>query len=550
MVMKSIRARLLLLFSVLVVGVAGFLAVDVGDQIGRLREGQRIGVVVEVAIAGSALVHELQKERGLSAGFIGSKGEKFQAELEQQRAATEARRTALSAALKQRADELPTAFSAKLDQANAAVRQIDERRKEIGALRATGAESFAFFSELIERYLATVAVVSPSLKDAEMMRYFSVYGMFLGAKEYAGRERATVNAALTADKALDPALHRRLIGVLTSQDIYLANFRTLATPGQNAELDKLLASNAAKETLAMRSRVLDKSYEGGFGIAPAQWFATITAKIDAMKLFEDAIAAEIVAHSLALKERAWRGLARSIFSCVFLLLLTMVFSAMLSRVLRAVGLATAAAHRIAAGDLAQMPAVTREDEIGQLEQAVQHIHTQLGVLIEEGRTLEQAARQGHLKVRARVERLGGEYRNIVAGFNATLEAVVVPLDVAANYVERLARGDVPAKIVEDYHGDFNILRNNLNTCIDAVNRLVADANLLSTAAVAGKLATRADASQHHGDFRKIVQGVNDTLDAVIGPLNVAANYVDRISKGDIPPKITDTYNGNFNTLKN
>ena len=44
--------------------------------------------------------------------------------------------------------------------------------------------------------------------------------------------------------------------------------------------------------------------------------------------------------------------------------------------------------------------------------------------------------------------------------------------------------------------------------------------------------------------------MNETLDAVIGPLNVAAEYVDRISKGDIPPKITDSYNGDFNEIKN
>ena len=82
-----------------------------------------------------------------------------------------------------------------------------------------------------------------------------------------------------------------------------------------------------------------------------------------------------------------------------------------------------------------------------------------------------------------------------------------------------------------------------------MNALVADANMLAKAAVEGKLATRADASKHQGDFRKIVQGVNDTLDAVIGPLNVAANYVDQISKGDIPAKITDTYNGDFKTSR-
>ena len=120
------------------------------------------------------------------------------------------------------------------------------------------------------------------------------------------------------------------------------------------------------------------------------------------------------------------------------------------------------------------------------------------------------------------------------------------MNVAANYVDRISKGDIPAKITDTYNGDFNTIKNNLNTCIDAVNALVADAKMLAKAAVEGKLATRADATKHQGDYRKIVQGVNDTLDAVIGPLNVAANYVDRISKGDIPAKITDTYNGDFN----
>ncbi|MCK4624599.1 MAG: hypothetical protein KAV00_04755, partial [Phycisphaerae bacterium] len=97
---------------------------------------------------------------------------------------------------------------------------------------------------------------------------------------------------------------------------------------------------------------------------------------------------------------------------------------------------------------------------------------------------------------------------------------------------------------------FNEVKNNLNVCIDAINTLVSDANTLAQAAVDGKLDTRADASKHHGDYQKIVEGVNGMLDAVIGPLNVAAEYVDRISKGDIPEKITDNYNGDFNEVKN
>jgi len=124
------------------------------------------------------------------------------------------------------------------------------------------------------------------------------------------------------------------------------------------------------------------------------------------------------------------------------------------------------------------------------------------------------------------------------------------LNVAAEYVDRISKGDIPPKISDSYNGDFNEIKNNLNKCIDAVNALVGDAGALSKAAIEGKLATRADASKHEGDFRKIVEGVNDTLDAVIGPLNVAARYVDMISKGDVPEKIMDSYNGDFNAIKN
>ncbi|MDH4457172.1 MAG: methyl-accepting chemotaxis protein [Nevskia sp.] len=171
-------------------------------------------------------------------------------------------------------------------------------------------------------------------------------------------------------------------------------------------------------------------------------------------------------------------------------------------------------------------------------------------LVADAGMLSTAAVEGKLATRADASKHQGDFRKIVQGVNETLDAVIGPLNVAASYVDRISKGDIPAPITDSYNGDFNTIKNNLNQAIDAVNKLVADADMLSTAAVQGKLATRADASKHQGDFRKIVQGVNETLDAVIGPLNVAASYVDRISKGDIPAPITDSYNGDFNTIKN
>ncbi len=88
------------------------------------------------------------------------------------------------------------------------------------------------------------------------------------------------------------------------------------------------------------------------------------------------------------------------------------------------------------------------------------------------------------------------------------------------------------------------------TMMENLGALVASTEMLSKAGVEGKLATRADASTLQGEFRKIVQGINDTLDSIVGPLNMAASHIDRISKGEIPVKITDSYNGDYNTIKN
>ncbi len=135
------------------------------------------------------------------------------------------------------------------------------------------------------------------------------------------------------------------------------------------------------------------------------------------------------------------------------------------------------------------------------------------------------------------------------GVNSTLDAVIGPLNVAANYVDQISKGAIPAKITDSYNGDFNTIKNNLNTCIDAVNALVADADMLSVAAVEGKLATRADASKHQGDFRKIVQGVNETLDAVITPLNNIKEVIDALGRNDMSVSLKGEYRGDFLALK-
>ena len=111
-----------------------------------------------------------------------------------------------------------------------------------------------------------------------------------------------------------------------------------------------------------------------------------------------------------------------------------------------------------------------------------------------------AAANGELDKRADANLFVGGWNKLVAGVNDTITNIVDPLNVSAEYVDRISKGDIPPKITDEYKGDFNEIKNNLNACIDTMNALVADANMLEQAAVEGKLATRADATKHQGDY--------------------------------------------------
>ncbi|RCK79099.1 MAG: Methyl-accepting chemotaxis protein I (serine chemoreceptor protein) [Candidatus Ozemobacter sibiricus] len=205
--------------------------------------------------------------------------------------------------------------------------------------------------------------------------------------------------------------------------------------------------------------------------------------------------------------------------------------------------------RISKGDIPKKITDQYNGDFNEIKNNLNNCIDNINALVADANMLVEAAVAGRLATRADASKHQGDFRKIVDGVNRTLDAVIGPLNVAAEYVDRISKGDIPKKITDQYNGDFNEIKNNLNNCIDNINALVADANMLAKAAIEGKLATRADASKHQGDYRRIVEGVNQTLDAVIGPLNVAAEYVDRISKGDIPPLITDSYNGDFNEIK-
>jgi methyl-accepting chemotaxis protein len=167
----------------------------------------------------------------------------------------------------------------------------------------------------------------------------------------------------------------------------------------------------------------------------------------------------------------------------------------------------------------------------------------------EASKLSDAVQHGELAVRGDAQSVNVEFRGIVEGMNRTMDAFVKPIELTATYVERISNGDIPPPITEDFRGDFNSIKVNLNRCAGAVRALVSDTSALVSAAVEGKLSTRSDASLHHGEFRTIVEGVNATLDAVVGPMEEATEVLQKLSQRDLGARVCGSYQGDHARVK-
>ncbi|MCG2729194.1 MAG: methyl-accepting chemotaxis protein, partial [Acetobacterium sp.] len=159
--------------------------------------------------------------------------------------------------------------------------------------------------------------------------------------------------------------------------------------------------------------------------------------------------------------------------------------------------------------------------------------------------LTQSATDGHLSIRGDADKFQGKYRDIVVGVNNTLDAVVEPLNMSADYVNRISKGEIPAKITATYHGDFNTIKENLNACIDNINALVSDVEMLAQAATEGQLEIQADATRHSGDFRKIIMGFNNTLNSLLAPINEARQVMTKMAANDYTLSMDGSYKGNM-----
>ncbi|MDR3587288.1 MAG: methyl-accepting chemotaxis protein [Desulfosporosinus sp.] len=205
-------------------------------------------------------------------------------------------------------------------------------------------------------------------------------------------------------------------------------------------------------------------------------------------------------------------------------------------------------EKIAAGDLSVTVKVKSDKDLLGLK--LLEMQTTMKALLNETDKLVVATQEGKLDTRGNVKAFAGGWGTLVGGVNDLIDAFVGPINVTAEYVDRISKGDIPPKITDNYNGDFNEIKNNLNRLIDTVSIIIVGFGRMADNMKNGRLDDRGDTNLVQNDWKAIVIHINSIIDNLVGPIRVTAEYVDRISKGDIPPKITDNYNGDFNVIKN
>ncbi|MBN1936678.1 MAG: HAMP domain-containing protein, partial [Anaerolineae bacterium] len=194
---------------------------------------------------------------------------------------------------------------------------------------------------------------------------------------------------------------------------------------------------------------------------------------------------------------------------------------------------TKAAEQIARGNLAiEVPVTSQDDTLGH---AMVTMQERLSAMVSDVNGLIKAAVAGKLDVRADATRFEGEYYQIVQGINDTLDAVIGPLNVAAEYIDRISKGDIPDPITDDYQGDFNEVKNNVNLLIDTLNAFVEQMQHCYKAQVAGDIDAVIPAETFSGAYRQMAQGVNESIQLhvrnILRILDILAAY----AEGDFEP---------------
>ncbi|MGV1100824.1 methyl-accepting chemotaxis protein [Thiovibrio sp. JS02] len=339
----SIKSQMRILVSVPVFFLVGILISNGVERYGTLKEATALQELAAIAGMITELAHEAQKERGMTAGFLGSQGNKFADRLPAQRKETDQRRAVLKEYLADStADKGDAGFASALQKALLGLDELAPLREKVDSQSIGGPEAVAVYSGAIEKALAVIPQIARISTDAGLMKSLVAYYNFVEAKERMGIERAVLSNTFAKD-AFAPGMRRKFVQLLSEQASLLNNFFIFADPALLGLYEEKMQGAAALAVADIEKSVLAKlkeDVESGFGVEAERWFNTMTGKIDLMKEVESRVASALAAQAEIIIAASRNSLlfttATGLAIIAFSLLLATLLSARISSALEGI----------------------------------------------------------------------------------------------------------------------------------------------------------------------------------------------------------------------
>ncbi len=211
---------------------------------------------------------------------------------------------------------------------------------------------------------------------------------------------------------------------------------------------------------------------------------------------------------------------------------------MLDAILLPIGEGNRILAQISLGKIDELIAQTYKGDHEKMKVAVNSVAQVLQDLHKELARLTEASNAGKLAERGHHDQFRGAYAEIVRGVNAILDAVIVPLNVSAKYVEQISKGEIPAQITDTYYGDFNLIKNNLNTLIVAMNEITSAAEEISNGNLTVDIRERSPQDKLMQALASMVSGLTRTVSdirSIAGEVSAASQSIStasvQVSKG-------------------
>lgn len=364
--------KILLLILLPLLGLTLLFGDRIIDGLGNADRLQHLEAGVELTTYNSALVHELQKERGATSGWLGAGTQAFADKLKRQRQLTD---TALQRWQQyvDRQSFVDPAIERTLTGIRSRLGQLDEIRRAADAQNIELGKALGYYTDLNGEMLSVAATTSGISDNADIARRAAAFYAFLQAKERAGIERAVLSNVFGSNQ-FAPGLYQRFINLVAEQNTYFSLFKILAPAAQAQGFATLERSAEFSAVQQLRDTANSRAEQGGFGVQGTLWFDRATERINRLKTFEDQLADALLTEAANTHSAALRAIVTSSTLLVMVLLVVGLISLWITRGLhRQVDALATTMNRVRnEHDLTIRAEVVSRDELGVVAEQLNH----------------------------------------------------------------------------------------------------------------------------------------------------------------------------------